>query len=342
MPTKEGLEGVKSIFEGIYEKWKRLIAEDQVERRGNEEEELERVYLRRFSAAWVLTRIVHKGEYVLGRLKEYRREHEVLTALLAQRGHHSARRGGWYQRKALIEEHYMAAITPAPTKNTTPEMNKKFWLRKALETCEAGLQDPETHLIYHYDLQKRITKLEPKLRVPKRNQHDFWHARLTQPSERSILGEQIVQKIEPGDSAVGRKTVWVDGTEGGECSVEEMCLSHYRTKGWKGFHSEGGVIKTLFAYLFYDILFLYLPNVFQTQFQTCPLDLFTDGFFPARASEINHRLAELSNGGAPRIIEGIDRKHRERKTCIVGLDWGFTKDDLLEIVDVCLLFLFCF
>lgn len=229
----------------------------------------------------------------------------------------------------------MAAATPTPTKNKSPEINKRLWLRKALQTCEAGLQDPETHLIYHYDLQKRITKLEPKLRVSKRDQHDFGHTRLTKPSERNIVGEQIVHKIQPGNSLVGKKTTWVDSVEGGECSVEEMCLSRYRTEGWKGFHSEGGIIKTLFAYLFYDIMFLYLPNVFQTQFQTCPLDLFTDGFYPARASEINHRLVELSNGGAARIIEDIDRKHRERGTCVVGLDWSFSKGDLLEIVDVC-------
>lgn len=282
-----------------------------------------------------MTRIVHKGEHVLGRLKEYEQEHEVLTTLLAQRCHHSARRGGWYQRKALIEEHYMAAITSTLTKHTNPEMKKRFWLRKALQTCEAGLQDPETHLIYHYDLQKRITKLEPKLRVSKRDQHDFGHTRLTQPSERSMVGERIVRKIQPGDSAVGRKTTWIDKTEGGECSVEEMCLSHYRAEGWKGFHSEGGIIKTLFAYLFYDIMFLYLPNVFQTEFQTCPLDLFTDGFYPARASEINHRLVELSNGGAASIIENVDKEHRERRTCVIGLDWSFSKEDLLEIVDVC-------
>lgn len=332
--TMEGLENVGTILDRIYEKWKRLIAEDQERKHGNEEEELENVYLRRFTAAWVLTRVVHKGGYVLGRLKDYAREYEVLNALLAQRGHHPARKGGWYQRRALIEENYMASITPGPTSNTTSEANKKIWLRKALKTCEAGLQDPETHLIYHYDLQKRIMKLEPRLRIPKKDQHDFGHSRLIQPEKRKIMGERVFQEIEANDSAMGRKTIWRDEKEGGECSVEEMCLSYYRSEGWKGYHSEGGILKTLFAYLFYDIMFLYLPNVFQTQFQTCPLDLFTDGFYPARLSEINHRLAELSNGGAAAIIENIDREHRCRRTCIVGLDWSFAKEDLLEIVDV--------
>ncbi|KAH8155271.1 uncharacterized protein LAJ45_00281 [Morchella importuna] len=274
--TMEGLENVGTILDRIYEKWKRLIAEDQERKHGNEEEELENVYLRRFTAAWVLTRVVHKGGYVLGRLKDYAREYEVLNALLAQRGHHPARKGGWYQRRALIEENYMASITPGPTSNTTSEANKKIWLRKALKTCEAGLQDPETHLIYHYDLQKRIMKLEPRLRIPKKDQHDFGHSRLIQPEKRKIMGERVFQEIEANDSAMGRKTIWRDEKEG---------------------------------------------------------DLFTDGFYPARLSEINHRLAELSNGGAAAIIENIDREHRCRRTCIVGLDWSFAKEDLLEIVD---------
>jgi fanconi-associated nuclease 1 len=89
-----------------------------------------------------------------------------------------------------------------------------------------------------------------------------------------------------------------------------------------------------FAYLFYDILFLYVPNVFQTPYQTCPLDLHTDAFYPSRASEINRRLVEISNGGAEGFITELDKKGREKKLCVVGLDWGFEKEDLLEIAKV--------
>lgn len=109
-----------------------------------------------------------------------------------------------------------------------------------------------------------------------------------------------------------------------------MCLCFVNNA--LGYHCEGGVIRTLFAYLFYDVLFLYIPNVFQTPYQTCPLDLHTDSFYPSRASEINHRLVEIANGGAKRLIQDVDSKHREIKTCVVGLKWDFEVDDLLEIV----------
>ncbi|KAI9759650.1 MAG: hypothetical protein M4579_002218 [Chaenotheca gracillima] len=87
-----------------------------------------------------------------------------------------------------------------------------------------------------------------------------------------------------------------------------------------------------FAYLFYDVLFLYIPNVFQTPYQTCPLDLHTDAFYPSRASEIHHRLVEIANGGAERLIKDVHARESEDKTCVVGLDWSFELDDLLEIV----------
>ena len=90
-------------------------------------------------------------------------------------------------------------------------------------------------------------------------------------------------------------------------------------------------MRTLFAFLFYDVLFTYVPNVFQTQYQTCPLDLHTDAFYPSRISEINARLNEISNGDAEVIIKRIYAEHHERRTCIVGLDWTYDINDLYEI-----------
>lgn len=87
-----------------------------------------------------------------------------------------------------------------------------------------------------------------------------------------------------------------------------------------------------FGYLFYDILFTYVPNVFQTPFQTCPLDLHTDAFYPSRASEINHRLVQLANGEAESIIRRVHESEFPKQTCIVGVDWTYALDDLVEIV----------
>nr|OQO24629.1 hypothetical protein B0A51_09609 [Rachicladosporium sp. CCFEE 5018] len=378
-PTNDTLQTVLEIFEQVYPRWKVLLAEEQ-----HKEDSIystgEGAYLRRLSPAWVYTRIIHKGAYVLGKFKHHAREHEVLVELLNQKLFHAARRGDWYQRKALLEEHYMYLHLPSPTDCKDVEAKKKHWKRVALRTCEIGLEDQLSHLIHHHDLQKRTVKLEKSLKVPKRAQHDFGHVRLTKPLERTFTGVQIVRppslsRQNSGQNATpnakpmpnrNTKTIWLDpafehshrGLEKpekpedeliddtkppilrrkssapslvGECSVELMCLSHYRALGYKGYHSEGRLLRTLFAHLFHDILYLYIPNVFQTAYQTCPLDLHTDAFYPSRISEINARLNELSNGDAGRILEKCYAEHGEKKTCIVGLDWTYEPSDLAEI-----------
>ena len=335
--TKDGLHTVKDIFEEVYPRWRTLLEEEQ-QKEDRVYESGEGAYLRRFSPAWVYSRIVHKGTSVLGRFKEHEREHQMLSELLNQHLFHAARRGAWYQRKALLEEHYMWALKP--NEGRPEDAQKKHWRRVALKTCEDGLQDRDCHLIYHYDLQKRVMKLEKALKVAKRHQHDFGYVRLVKAVERTVVGirvekEQIPNRrnSNPETSRRGAKTVWVDEFEGGgECSVEAMCLSWYRSQGWKGYHSEGGIVRTLFGYLFYDILFTYIPNVFQTPYQTCPLDLHTDAFYPSRSSLIAHRLASISNGSAPEILRSVYNEHYEQQTCVVGIDWGFSIDDLQEIV----------
>lgn len=330
--TEAGFREITEIFEQIYPRWKTLLHEER-EKERSVYESGEGAYLRRLNPAHPYTRIVHKAAYVFGRLKEHHREHAVLTELLDQHLFHLARRGSWYQRKALLEEHYMHALEPDPTYKD-PETQKKHWKRIAVTTCENALEDRDCHLIYHYDIQKRLVKLERQLKIPKRLQHDFGHVRLRKPEEHFIEGIQCKEDDVVGKKGRGpsTKTIWVDETEGGgKCSVEEMCLSWYRSQGWKGYHAEGGIIRTLFSYLFFDILFLYIPNVFQTAYQTCPLDLHTDAFYPTRASEINHRLVEITNGRGAKLIEEVDKRERENRTCVVGLNWDYELDDLLEL-----------
>ncbi|KAI2640604.1 VRR-NUC domain-containing protein [Hypomontagnella submonticulosa] len=332
--TEVGFRKVIETFEDIYPRWKTLLQEEQ-EKEERIYESGEGAYLRRLNPAHSYTRIVHKAAHVYGRLKEHKREHALLIELLDQRLFHLARRGSWYQRKALLEEHYMYALESDPA-YANPELQKKHWKRIAATTCETALEDRDCHLIYHYDIQKRLVKLEKQLKIPKRLQHDFGHVRLQKPEEHFVEGIQLKKDDMVGKKgrAASTKTIWMDeGEGGGECSVEAMCLSWYRSQGWKGYHAEGGIVRTLFAYLFFDILFLYIPNVFQTAYQTCPLDLHTDAFYPTRASEINHRLVKIANGGAAELIEEVDRRERENRTCVVGLNWDYELEDLLELAD---------
>ncbi|KAL2867126.1 fanconi-associated nuclease 1 [Aspergillus lucknowensis] len=339
-PTSERLNEIKELAYQVYPRWKSLLEQEQ-KKEDTIYESGEGAYLRRFSPAWVYTRILHKGLHPLGRLKEYQEEHRILSDLLAQRLFHPARRGAWYQRKALLEEHYLWRLLPRNGRNE--EAQKRYWKRIALRTCEEGLEDPFCHLIYHYDLQKRIRKLERALKVVKREQHYFGHVALTNPDVRIVEGIRLEREESPPNNGHvniegttpkrSGPTIWLDELgDGSECRVESMCLSWYRAQGWKGYHSEGGIVRTLFGYLFYDIIFTYVPNVFQTVFQTCPLDLHTDAFYPSRASEINRRLVQITNGESESVIRAIHAQHCHRQPCAIGIDWTFELEDLVEIV----------
>ncbi|KAF2750773.1 hypothetical protein M011DRAFT_437243 [Sporormia fimetaria CBS 119925] len=349
-PTESGYDKIISVLEAVYPRWQTIVSEEQ-EKENSVYHSGEGAYLRRLSPAWIYTRIIHKATAVLARRKQHAREHAIISQLLSQRLFHHTRRGAWYQRKALLEEHYMASASFPASSAAPTDAQKKEWKRTALETCCTGLQDPLVHLIHHHDLQKRITKLERQVGIPKRSQHDFSHVRLARATERTVYGIQIVRSDDASISASttntttpttatptngkSTKTIWVDpANPTTHCSVEEMCLSHYRHLGYKGYHTESRLLRTLFSYLFLDILFLYVPNVFQTPFQTCPLDLHTDAFYPTRISEIHARLRDIENGDAGKIIRKVWDEHKEKRTAVVGLDWGFELKDLCEIVGV--------
>ncbi|KAK9237950.1 VRR-NUC domain-containing protein [Lipomyces kononenkoae] len=305
------LQTLYDILEPVYERWQTCLSSAPF---GHNEERDH--YLIRFTAAWIYSRMMYKLAVVLSRLGRHREAHSIYTALLGQRIYRRGKRGDWYQRKALIENLYMCE-----DKMNVKEVRR--WKLTSLATCEAGLQDPDTHVIYQYDLQKRIVRLERELRVLPKDKHVFFHLALKEAKRRTFYGTRV------SDVEIGRKTVWLN-LEGHECSVEEMCLSNYKAKGWNGYHTEGGIIRTIFAYVFWDILFLPVPYVFETEFQRAPLDLNTEAFYLSRASEINRRLADIDNNLAANFISQVYDREFERKTVCVGMDWNF---DIQEVHD---------
>ena len=123
--------------------------------------------------------------------------------------------------------------------SSLPQVKKK-WLKLSLETCELALQDPDTHVLFHPWLQKRLLRLERGLGIPKAEQHTFTHVALRPPIVREFRGIRL------DDRDIGKKSAWRsirDRTK--VISVEELCLEQYEAQGWKGFHSENGVVTTI-------------------------------------------------------------------------------------------------
>jgi len=135
--------------------------------------------------------------------------------------------------------------------------------------------------------------------------------------------------------AVKGKSTW-RGRGDETLNVEMYALQHYERLGYRGYHSEGRLVTTLFGLLFWDIIFAPIPGAFETPYQTAPLDMLDDTFYLSREEIIEARLDEIGEGKARVIIEGVDNEHRERGTWCVGVRWDiFPKQDLLEIAEVC-------
>jgi Fanconi-associated nuclease 1 len=94
-------------------------------------------------------------------------------------------------------------------------------------------------------------------------------------------------------------------------------------------------LTTIFALIFWDILFADIPGAFETSYQTAPLDLAEETFYYARKEMIDTRLEEIKCGKAREILESHDDAHREKNTWCVGVQWDIChKQDLVEIVEV--------
>ncbi|KAH6569551.1 hypothetical protein BASA62_004717 [Batrachochytrium salamandrivorans] len=117
--------------------------------------------------------------------------------------------------------------------------------------------------------------------------------------------------------------------------VEDLALQYFVKQGWKGIHAENSIITTLFGILFWDILFDdSIPAVFNSPYQSAPLDLHTDYFFQARQHMIESRVSEIRSGQYLELIKQVVSREKPRNTQCVGVSWKrFTCETLLEIAE---------
>ncbi|KAI8066909.1 hypothetical protein BC940DRAFT_239533 [Gongronella butleri] len=291
-----------------------LLAYDMQPQRDNERP----YFMRRFEAGYLYTHMIEHGSKILGRLHEYELEATILRKLLEQRRYRNGKRGKWYDRLALIQSTHLKEPAVRPRK------------KMALQTCIDGVQDPRVHQIHMYSLHRRIHKLERDLCIPKREQHDFSYMALQKPSERVIYG--MCERLT--DPRIGSKSVW-RSDNGAEISVEEVAIEYYQKQGYKGLHTENGVISMLYTLLFWDIIFAPIPGAFETPYQTAPLDLESDAFYVERVSLIHDRVELVSQSlqAALDLIKTHDDQNRPLNTMCTGVNWNYALQDLLEIAE---------
>ncbi|KAF9562213.1 hypothetical protein EC968_005371 [Mortierella alpina] len=255
-------------------------------------------FLLRFSPGWVYTQILRLELRAFAFLKRFEEESILLHELLDQYIYSLGQRGGWYERLALIKSNYA--------------FHKRMGKQEALQVCMMALRDKHVHAVDATLIQARIVRLESELRLPFRDRHDFSYLTLRKAQQRILTGERLNT---PGTAAPSyasshsysfvpnsmgsthpvaqQRPLWRN-IDGSDCGVEELALSYYGTLGYRGYHSENSILSTLFGLLFWDILFYPQPGVFETLYQTEPLDLRTDAFFIQRQDMIMERIENIA------------------------------------------------
>ncbi|KZV88299.1 hypothetical protein EXIGLDRAFT_651295 [Exidia glandulosa HHB12029] len=330
-PRQDAAARAKDLASEAWLRWDELLisAEEQGLTKAD-------TYIARFHPGHVYTRILHNGCRALAILKDYQSEITALKALLEQMIWRKSKRGAWYERLALLYHQYGHRVT------LDEEDAAKFvdledqHLHLARETVLKGLEDEHTHLVWRIALENRLSRLEKRLKLSKEERYEIT-PRLKNPRTVCFQGKRIWEKEDSpaGDANASwtGKSLWF-GANGEKVSVEDLSVQWYAKKGFKAVHSEGRIVTSIFALLFWDVLFAPVQGAFETKFQNAPLDMFHDTFFQARKELIESRLAELEANKARTLLETVDDRERPRKTVCIGLRWDmFSKEDLCEVVD---------
>ncbi|RDB22242.1 Fanconi-associated nuclease 1 [Hypsizygus marmoreus] len=371
VPVKvQSARRVKQVFdEQVFPRWTEFVAVK------HEQGMRERAPgLERFEPGFVYTRIFSKAMRALATLKCYKEEAIVLQALLTQRHWRRGKRAKWYERLAIIQMQYLGKEDDGVVEDVLRQAMEG--VLEALKDEDTGLVFRPAFVRRLRRLEKKLKvpveercRCEGELRMA--NTVSFSAERLfttaaslkLDANGRPIDGAPAngngngvrayfapVAGRTPGKadkenkpSSKGTsddwkwkgKSIW-KGLNGEEVNVEIRALQYYESMGYKGFHSESRILTTIFALLFWDIIFADVRGAFETPHQTAPLDLAEDSFYRARRDAIEARLDEIRSvkGRACEILARHDEAYREKKTWCVGVRWDICeRQDLLEIVE---------
>ncbi|PRW59254.1 fanconi-associated nuclease 1-like protein isoform X1 [Chlorella sorokiniana] len=271
-------------------------------------------FLRQFDAGFVYCSMATAGVSLLERQKRYQEAIDRLHQLLGGACCLS-RRGDWWTRLATNLVH----------------LKRK---NQALEQVETALADDWLSRGDRLGLQRRWLRLakEPANAggAPRRWVVPPWaKAANWEPPEVRIVGW-------PLNNTTGTKSRFY-GFDDAQCTVEELALQYYATEdggGWQGVHSEGGIWATLWGLLLWDVLFMPVPDVFRTPFQTAPLDLDTPLFYPTRKDAIEECLGRISAGQAPAMLRSAWQQHRG--VMCRGVNWERHSLEDLQLIAECI------
>lgn len=255
-------------------------------------------FLRRYTAGWVYCRILSQLAGIVESFKQYYKAVDLYRMLLAQNTFCLGYRGKWWERLVL---------------DTSKHLKDP---QGAIKYCTSALSDPSLRTAALTSIKRRLKKLQKNpLSSADENSYSFEEE---VPEIITIQG-----RIRAGNETGRKVQLHMDGDDLALGSVEDFVLNEFEQDGWKGIHSESSCFTTLFALFFWDLLFdTELPDVFQTAYQTAPLDLTTDAFYPLRKDSIELRLKMIEDQFDDAILLLRTHHLRHHNLSCVGVNWN--------------------
>ncbi|KAF9447872.1 hypothetical protein P691DRAFT_705955 [Macrolepiota fuliginosa MF-IS2] len=354
----------KLFVERIQPKWRELVVRKDKEKG---KAAVRTPGIERFEAGYVYTKMVYKAARAFGTLKEWSTELAILEKLLEQTHWRKGKRAAWYDRRAIVLGQYIKpdheilrdCILQALADEYTGIVNRPGLARRLERVQKKMKLHPEKRIVCEGVLKSTTeisitakrsdlhpgVKLDQNLRPMKGSVpllvSDFFPVKSLgeepekEPEKDTTNGTIVIQLTAPEPTPKRKgKSSWV-GFSDEVVNVETYALQYYEMHGYVGwFHSETRVLTTIFALVFWDIIFSPIPGAFETQFQAGPLDMFEDSFYLARRALFESRLREIREGKAQDYLKRHDDRHRPKRTWCIGLKWDVCEQkQLVEILE---------
>ena len=296
--------------------------------------------MHRFTTLYVYARISWHCVKWMERHREYTKAIYALETLI-EHVPQSLKRGKWWLRWVMNLEH-------------------KQWMNRALEVAEKALEDtivcggerlalqshckrlsvpprkwrrcqfPTIALDYFKAQDAIVQEMNPKPSWCLEHPQGHWKTVPTQPYHIP----EIVIGARPINCQMGEKSRFVHYAlnEGQSCTVEELALEYYTLNGgWQGVHCEGGMVYMIFGLLCWSVIYMDIPHVFHSPFQSRPLDFDTSAFFKSRISAFQQLFIKLSTVHLKSRLEA--QYHKYYGTMGVGMNWKYRCEDLCALVE---------
>nr|CAB3244629.1 fanconi-associated nuclease 1-like [Phallusia mammillata] len=268
-----------------------------------------KTFMKTFTACSVYIQILSLQVEILQKMKKYDEASDLLKKLLGQNDFCLSRKGYWAERLALNYDQHMHDE------------------KRAMEVVTEMLSDKYVRVGHKISLVERYNKLcmSAKLREQGLVKKELHMQSFLSAKEVHIVGRILPKRMQSGSA----RFMWQTPGHPDDvvlCSVEEYALAHYKSLGYnQGLHGEGGTLSCFFCLLMWDIIFMDgIPDVFRTQFQTHPLDLYTDEFYEHRKTYIVQRLQDIcdwENSSFSVIQKLTETWNLQQDVSCAGMNW---------------------